>query len=75
MIVKIEPQHEIGNHIHEGKAELHEIISGEGTAVVGNSKINYKPGVISFIPGDVSHSIKASDKGIILSAKFTPPLN
>jgi quercetin dioxygenase-like cupin family protein len=75
MIVKIEPHHEIGNHIHEGKAELHEIIEGEGVAIVDNISINYSSGVISFIPGDILHSVKAGDKGLILLAKFTPPLN
>ena len=74
IIVKIEPQHEIGNHIHEGKAELHEIICGEGIAIIGNKKVNYKPGVISFIPGDVPHCIKAEEKEMILFAKFTPAL-
>jgi quercetin dioxygenase-like cupin family protein len=75
MIVKIEPNHEIGNHIHEGKAELHEIINGEGIAMVNNTSINYFPGVISFIPGDILHNIKAGDKGLTLLAKFTPSLN
>lgn len=75
MIVKIEPDHEIGNHIHEGKAELHEIIDGNGVAIVDNKSINYKSGVVSYIPGNISHSIKAGDKGMILLAKFTPPLN
>jgi len=75
MIVKIEPHHEIGNHIHEGKAELHEIIEGDGVAIVDNASINYYPGVISFIPCDIQHKINAGDKGMILLAKFTPPLN
>jgi quercetin dioxygenase-like cupin family protein len=75
IIVKIEPNREIGSHFHEGKAELHEIIDGEGTAIIGDAGINYTSGVISFVPGDIIHSIKANDKGMILLAKFTPPLN
>ncbi|MFH0975395.1 MAG: AraC family ligand binding domain-containing protein [Spirochaetota bacterium] len=75
MIVKIEPNHEIGNHIHEGKAELHEIIDGDGEAMVDNTTLNYYPGVISLIPGNILHNIKAGKKGMILLAKFTPPLN
>lgn len=75
MLVKIEPLHEIGGHIHEGKAELHEVLSGNGTAMAGGNLINYMPGVISFIPGDIRHSIKADKEGIILLAKFTPPLS
>ncbi len=75
MIVKIEPNQEIGSHLHEGKAELHEVIYGEGSGFLDNNEINYKPGVISFIPGDTLHSVKAGNKGIVLLAIFTPPLN
>ena len=75
MIVKIDPLHEIGDHIHEGKYELHEILSGDGIGTIEDKKIEYKTGVISLIPGDIHHSIKAGDNGMILLAKFTPPLN
>ncbi|MBN1499824.1 MAG: cupin domain-containing protein [Spirochaetes bacterium] len=75
MIVKIDPHHEIGTHVHEGKSELHEVISGEGIAEVGDVQINYRPGVISLIPSDLPHSVRAGDSGIVLLAKFTPPLN
>jgi len=75
MLVKIEPNCEIGNHIHEGKAELHEIIYGEGVALVNDVDIIYKPGIISLIPADVPHSVKANNSGLVLLAKFTPPLS
>ena len=75
MLVKIEPNCEIGNHIHEGKAELHEVVYGEGVTLVSDRSIAYKPGVISLIPADVPHSVKASNSGLVLLAKFTPPLN
>jgi quercetin dioxygenase-like cupin family protein len=75
MLVKIEPNCEIGNHIHEGKAELHEVIYGEGVTLVNEKSVAYKPGVISLIPADVPHSVKANNNGLVLLAKFTPPLN
>ncbi len=75
MMVKIEPDCEIGNHIHQGKAELHEIISGSGFGTVGGDKIEYKPGIISLIPADINHSVKAGAAGLMLLAKFTPALN
>ncbi|MDR0302074.1 MAG: cupin domain-containing protein [Treponema sp.] len=75
MLVRIEPNCEIGNHIHEGKAELHEVIYGEGCALVNDKSIVYKPGIVSLIPADVPHSVKANNSGLVLLAKFTPPLN
>lgn len=75
MIVKIEPHHEIGDHIHEGKSELHEIIDGNGEALIDGKNIKYMRGVISLIPGNILHSIKAGGNGMILLAKFTPSLN
>ncbi|MBN2363836.1 cupin domain-containing protein [candidate division WOR-3 bacterium] len=73
-IVEIEPGHEIGDHIHEGKTELHEILEGNGTAEVNGKEIEYSPGVVSFILADTNHKILAGDKGLVLSAKFTPAL-
>jgi quercetin dioxygenase-like cupin family protein len=75
MLVRIEPNCEIGNHIHEGKAELHEVVYGEGVALVNGKSIVYKPGIVSLIPADIPHSVKANNNGLILLAKFTPPLN
>ncbi len=75
MIVKIEPNHEIGMHKHAGKFELHEIIDGNGEAVIDTKKVDYSPGVISLIPADIEHCIRAGRKGIILLAKFSPSLN
>ena len=71
MLVKIEPDCEIGNHIHEGKAELHEVIYGEGVTLVNDKSVVYKPGIISLIPADVPHSVKANKSGLVLLAKFT----
>jgi quercetin dioxygenase-like cupin family protein len=75
VLVKIDPLHEIGDHIHEGKTESHEILSGSGTAQIGNKKVIYASGVFSFIPSDVAHSIHANEEGLVVVAIFTPPLN
>jgi quercetin dioxygenase-like cupin family protein len=74
MMVKIDPRHEIESHIHEGKAELHEILSGSGTAHVGDKEIYYTPGVVSLVSKDVLHSIRADDEGMTIVATFTPAL-
>jgi mannose-6-phosphate isomerase-like protein (cupin superfamily) len=75
MMVRIDPGYEIGMHIHEGKTELHEIIDGDGEAVVNNTTVKYYPGIISLISADIQHSIKAGSKGLFLLAKFAPPSN
>jgi quercetin dioxygenase-like cupin family protein len=73
MLVRIESRHEIGTHIHEGKAELHEVLEGQGTARVGQITVDYAPGTVSLIPADLEHSIHAGESDMLLLAKFTPP--
>lgn len=73
-LVKIEPGCEIGLHNHLGKTELHEVMAGEGLAYIEESEIQYKTGVISLIPADKDHLVKAGDDGLYLFAKFFPAL-
>lgn len=75
MIVKINPGSEIKLHTHIDEAELHEIIEGNGNAMINSQEVRYFPGIISFIPANIKHSIKAGKHGLLLYAKFTPPLN
>jgi quercetin dioxygenase-like cupin family protein len=51
-------------------AELHEVVSGQGIATIGKNVVVYTPGVVSFIPADVEHSVTASGSGLVLNAKF-----
>jgi quercetin dioxygenase-like cupin family protein len=74
MLVKIEPNCEIKNHVHEKEAELHEVILGKGDALVNQKSVPYTSGVISFIPSNTPHSVKADSGGLVLLAKFTPSL-
>ena len=74
MMVKIEPYMEIGLHKHDGQGELHEVIAGNATAFIGEQRIDYVSGVISFVPVYVEHRIQASADGITMLAKFTPSL-
>jgi quercetin dioxygenase-like cupin family protein len=74
-LVRIDSNAMIGDHIHEGKAELHEVIAGQGMAEVGAQKIPYFPGVQAWVPDNVSHRIEATgDSPLYLLAKFTPAL-
>lgn len=74
-LVKILPHCEIGDHIHDGKSELHEIVDGQGIAIVNNTEINYERGSVSYIPENIPHKITAGEQGLLLMAKFTPALN
>ncbi|MDR3162234.1 MAG: cupin domain-containing protein [Helicobacteraceae bacterium] len=72
MLVKIEPNSAIGNHMHGKEAELHEVIYGEGEARIGELSAEYKTGAISLIPPDTPHSVKAFNSGLVMIAIFAP---
>ena len=72
--VKIESRCSIGEHLHEGKAELHEIIAGSGNCFIDGKEVFYSPGDFALIPCDTLHSVTAGDNGLFLIAKFVPAL-
>ena len=73
-LVKIGSGHSIGEHLHEGKMELHEVIQGRGQCVMEDKSITYEPGVVAVIPADVVHEVKAGAEELRLFAKFVPAL-
>ena len=73
-IVKINPGCEIGLHTHEGKTEIHEIVEGTGSGFIDEKEIEYKAGIISFIPADINHHVIAGIEGLFIFAKFFPAL-
>lgn len=73
-IVKVHPGRALFEHEHTLQWELHEVAAGEGTAVIGDKKVNYRPGTTSIIPAGTKHSVVAGEKGLLLLAKFFPPL-
>lgn len=73
-LVKIEPNMEIGTHIHQTQLETHEVISGDGTCINNACEIEYKIGTISILPASIKHSVKAGKDGLYLFAKFFPAL-
>lgn len=72
-IVRVKAGCEIGNHIHEGKWELHEVIKGNGTCIIADEQILYNVGTIAVIPADIPHTVKA-DEDLYMFAKFIPAL-
>ncbi len=73
-LVRIEPGCEIGEHIHEGKWETHEVIAGAGQCAIGEKNIDYAPGVLTAIPDSIKHKVMAGEEGLLLFAKFVPAL-
>ena len=73
-LVRIDPDCCIGDHLHEGKVEVHEVLKGEGAARVGDVDVPYSPGVLALIPADLPHRVVAGDPGLLLLATFAPAL-
>ncbi len=73
-LVKVESDCEIGEHIHDDKWELHEIISGEGKGMLAGKEISLKSGISMVIPKGVKHKVIAGKDGLYLLAKFIPAL-
>lgn len=73
-LVRIDPGKEIGDHLHEGKSELHEVVQGSGFCQVSGQNLEYVPGVSALMPPDTRHRIVAGDEGLWLMAKFVPAL-
>lgn len=73
-IVRILAGHEIGDHIHVGMYELHEVIDGEGTGILNGKEVRYVPGVVVVIPEGRNHRLTAGSEDLYILAKFVPAL-
>jgi Uncharacterized conserved protein, contains double-stranded beta-helix domain len=73
-LVRIEPGCAIGEHTHATQRETHEVIAGDGVCRNENEDIIYRTGVISLIESGVRHTVTAGEEGLLLFAKFIPPL-
>jgi len=73
-IVKIEPQCVLDTHFHDGKIEIHEVVSGSGKMNLDGKEIDYTPGKICIIPANIPHKVVAGKEGMYILAKFTSAL-
>lgn len=73
-LVRVNAGCEIGEHLHAGKWELHEVIQGKGKCTIANQEIYYSKGVAAVIPADIPHRIQASENDLYVLAKFVPAL-
>jgi quercetin dioxygenase-like cupin family protein len=72
--VRVDPGCAIGDHIHAGMVEIHDVLEGEGSCTRAGTKISYAPGVMGIMPADQVHRVEAGEKGLLLLATFSPPL-
>ncbi len=73
-LVKIDPEYGLKEHKHDSQWELHEVIDGCGSFILNNIKKEYYPGQMAVIPKGLKHEVTAGEKGLVLLAKFFPPL-
>ncbi len=73
-LVRVDAGCEIGNHIHAENLELHEVLSGNGKAMLKDKEIPYVTGTCVVIPENLPHSVMADRDDLYLLAKFTPAL-
>lgn len=73
-LVRIEPCKMIGEHTHDPQLETHEVIAGDGVCRNGEHHYNYTPGTIAILPAGIQHEVTAHESGLLLFAKFIPPL-
>jgi len=73
-LVWVKESHEIGEHVHQGKWEMHEIIQGQGECQIDGKQVDYFAGVSAVIPADLPHSVKAVGNDLYILAKFIPAL-
>lgn len=73
-IVRLEPGCRLETHVHDGQWELHEVVSGSGSAGLPGGEAAYRPGVVAVIPKGAPHAVTAGPDGLCLFAKFFPAL-
>lgn len=72
--VRIDPGCSIGDHMHPGQVEIHDVIAGSGTCRLEGKELQYRPGILGIMPADRVHRIDAGPDGLLLLATFSPPL-
>ena len=73
-LVRVNPGCCIGDHIHNGKTEIHQVVAGVGRCLLEEREIAYAEGVVAVIPADRPHSVFAGESGLFLLAVFSPAL-
>lgn len=70
--IRIYPGCVIGDHSHAGMVEIHNVLTGEGRAVIAKKTIRHVPGVFGIMPAETMRRVVAGEQGILLPATFCP---
>jgi mannose-6-phosphate isomerase-like protein (cupin superfamily) len=73
-LVKIEPEAVLDTHQHDGKMEVHKVVSGSGQMFMDGKIIDYSVGSMCIIPENTPHKVVAGADGLYIVALFTPSL-
>ncbi len=73
-LVRVEPGCALDPHLHATQWELHQVLQGEGSGQVGAQTLHYQPGCLVPIPLGLEHGVQAGEAGLLILAKFCPPL-
>lgn len=73
-LVRIEPHCCLESHTHPQSLEIHQVICGDGTVVIGDNLGEYHPGTVGVIPAGIPHKVTAGAQGLFILAVFTPAL-
>jgi quercetin dioxygenase-like cupin family protein len=71
-LVRLDPNSVLEEHVHERQLELHEVIEGEGSFILGDRETAYHLGCMAVIPEGMRHKVIAGKGGLVLLAKFCP---
>lgn len=73
-LVRVEPHCCLEHHVHPENLEMHEVIGGNGTVIIGGSSGEYRAGTVGVIPAGITHKVTAGEEGLYILATFSPAL-
>lgn len=73
-LVRVEPHCCLETHEHSKNLEIHKVIGGNGSVIIGDSSAEYCVGSVGVIPMGVSHKVTAGENGLYILATFSPAL-
>ena len=73
-LVRVDAGCEIGQHVHEGCWETHQVLAGTGECVLDSCTLAYRPGMATVMPRGEAHRVVAAGEPLLLLATFAPAL-